>query len=176
MALVRSLRARVVLWVSVALIVLFAITIAGLDIAFRNTNDRALVELLEVQVLGLIAVAERARTTTSRCRPRRSTSSSRSRTRASLARCSTATAARSGNRCRCSAAISRDELPAPGQQHYAKVDVPGFPPLEALIMGITWEFGDGRAAPYSVAIAVSLEPYDSASGALGATSSAGSAA
>jgi len=53
-----------------------------------------------------------------------------------------------------------DDLPAPGQQHYAKVDVPGFPPLEALIMGITWEFGDGRAAPYSVAIAVSLEPYD----------------
>ena len=44
-------------------------------------------------------------------------------------------------------------------------------------MGITWEFGDGREAPYTVAIAVSLEPYDAAPAARsGATSSAGSAA
>src|ERR1043166_7990871 len=58
MALVRSLRARVVQWVTVALVVLFAVTIAGLDVAFRNANERALFELLEVQALGLIALAE----------------------------------------------------------------------------------------------------------------------
>ena len=58
MALVRSLRARVVLWVSVALTVLFAVTIVGLDIAFRASTQRALLELLEVQTLGLIALAE----------------------------------------------------------------------------------------------------------------------
>ena len=53
MALVRSLRARVVLWVSVALVVLFAATGVVLDIAFRNSTDQARRELLEVQVLGL---------------------------------------------------------------------------------------------------------------------------
>ena len=37
MALVRSLRARVILWVSVALTVLFAVTIIGLDVAFRES-------------------------------------------------------------------------------------------------------------------------------------------
>ena len=56
MALVRSLRARVVLWVSVALIVLFAATVVVLDVAFRNSMDQARRELLEVQVLGLIAL------------------------------------------------------------------------------------------------------------------------
>ena len=50
MALVRSLRARVVLWVSVALVVLFAATGVVLDVAFRNSMDQARRELLEVQV------------------------------------------------------------------------------------------------------------------------------
>jgi len=58
MALVRSLRARVILWVSVALIVLFAVTILGLDAAFRRSTELALRELLDAQVLGLIALAE----------------------------------------------------------------------------------------------------------------------
>src|SRR5215510_7229841 len=58
MALVRSLRARVVLWVSVALVVLFAATGVVLDVAFRNSLDQARHELLEVQVLGLIALAD----------------------------------------------------------------------------------------------------------------------
>jgi two-component system sensor histidine kinase PhoQ len=161
MALVRSLRARVVLWVSVALIVLFAITIAGLDIAFRDTNDRALFELLEVQVLGLIAVAEQGPdddlTLPSEAIDKQF----------AVANSGLFGALFDGDGRVLWQSLSLlgrdfpvDELPAPGQQHYAKVDVPGFPPLEALIMGITWEFGDGRAAPYSVAIAVSLEPYD----------------
>ena len=53
MALVRSLRARVVLWVSVALVVLFAATGVVLDVAFRNSIDQARRELLEAQALGL---------------------------------------------------------------------------------------------------------------------------
>src|SRR5690606_5457261 len=58
MALFRSLRVRVIVWVSVALTVLFAITVAGLDITFRRSTDQALRDLLEVQVLGLVALAE----------------------------------------------------------------------------------------------------------------------
>jgi len=48
MALVRSLRARVVLWVSVALVVLFAATGVVLEIAFRNSMDQARRELLDL--------------------------------------------------------------------------------------------------------------------------------
>jgi two-component system sensor histidine kinase PhoQ len=52
-----------------------------------------------------------------------------------------------------------DDLAAAGEERYVLLDVPGFPQLEALLMGITWEFADGRVAPYTFAIAVSLEPY-----------------
>jgi two-component system sensor histidine kinase PhoQ len=161
MALVRSLRARVVLWVSVALIVLFAVTIAGLDIAFRNTNERALLELLEVQALGLIALAEPGPSgslnlPTDAIDPQ-----------FQVANSGLFGALFDGGGRALWQSLSLlgrdfpvDELPAPGDMHYAKLDVPGFPPLEALLMGITWEFADGRSAPYTVAIAVSLEQYN----------------
>src|SRR5690606_38463154 len=58
MAFLRSLRARVLLWVSVALIALFALTVAALDVTFRQTTDSARRDLLEVQLLGLAAFAE----------------------------------------------------------------------------------------------------------------------
>ena len=41
---VRSLRVRVLLWVSVALVVIFAATIVGLDLAFQRTTERAVRE------------------------------------------------------------------------------------------------------------------------------------
>ncbi|MFO7286493.1 MAG: ATP-binding protein [Gammaproteobacteria bacterium] len=58
MAFLRSLRARVLLWVSVALTALFALTVAALDVTFRETTDGARRELLEVQLLGLAGLAE----------------------------------------------------------------------------------------------------------------------
>jgi two-component system sensor histidine kinase PhoQ len=53
-----------------------------------------------------------------------------------------------------------DDLAEPGEQRHLQVDVPGFPPLEVLLMGITWEFADGHTGAYTFAIAVSLEPYN----------------
>jgi two-component system sensor histidine kinase PhoQ len=47
-----------------------------------------------------------------------------------------------------------------GEERFERLDVPGFPPLEAFLMGITWPFPDGRAADYTFAIALSLEPYN----------------
>src|SRR5690606_40262686 len=58
MAFLRSLRARVLLWVSVALTALFALTVAALDVTFEQTTDDARRELLEVQLLGLAAFAD----------------------------------------------------------------------------------------------------------------------
>ena len=53
-----------------------------------------------------------------------------------------------------------DYLAVAGEERFERIDVPGFPPLEALLMGITWEFPDGRAPDYTFAIALSLEPYN----------------
>lgn len=161
MALVQSLRARVVLWVSVALVVLFAVTIVGLDIAFRDSTDRARLELLEVQILGLIALAE--------------TDSDGSLTLPVDAIDPQFEVANSGlygalfdgsgrARWQSLSLLGRDfpvdDLAAPGEQRHLILNVPGFPPLEALLMGITWEFADGHTEAYTFAIAVSLEPYN----------------
>jgi two-component system, OmpR family, sensor histidine kinase PhoQ len=161
MALVRSLRARVVLWVSVALVVLFAVTIVGLDRAFRQSSERSLAELLEVQGIGLIALAEPATggelmVPESMIDPQFSVANSGL----------YGAVYDGGGRIlwQSLSLIGRDfpvdELPAPDEQRYLKLDVPGFPPLEALLMGIRWEFGSGRTEPFTIAIAVSREPYE----------------
>ena len=161
MALVRSLRARVVLWVSVALTVLFAITIVGLDVAFRNSTERALLELLQVQGLGLIGLAEPASDgdlmlPDSAMDPQ-----------FGVANSGLYGAVFDGSGRAVWQSLSLlgrdfpiDELPEVGESRYLQLDVPGFPPLEVLLMGISWQFGSGEAAPFTIAIAASREPYE----------------
>lgn len=160
MALVRSLRARVVLWVSVALVVLYAITIVGLDIAFRNSTDQARRELLEVQVLGLIALADdssgEVTLPTDAIDPQFEVANSG---------LYGALYADDGRAVWQSLSLLGrdfpiDHLAVAGEERFERLDVPGFPPLEAFLMGITWDFPDGRAADYTFAIALSLEPYN----------------
>jgi two-component system sensor histidine kinase PhoQ len=161
MALVRSLRARVVLWVSVALVVLFAVTIVGLDMAFRQSTERALLELLDAHVDGLVAGAESGpdgelTMPVGNLDPEFQVANS--------GMFGAVFDADGRAIWQSLSLIGRDfpadELPETGHKHYAHLDVPGFPPLEALLMGVEWEFGKGRSAPYTFAIAVSLEPYE----------------
>jgi two-component system sensor histidine kinase PhoQ len=161
MALVRSLRARVVLWVSVALVVLFAVTGVVLDIAFRNSIDQARRELLEVQVLGLIALAEpdasgELSLPNEAIDPQLEVANSG---------VFGALYADDGRAVWQSLSLLGRDFPidylaVAGEERFERLDVPGFPPLEALLMGITWEFPDGRAPDYTFAIALSLEPYN----------------
>jgi two-component system, OmpR family, sensor histidine kinase PhoQ len=161
MALVRSLRARVVLWVSVALVVLFAVTIVGLDVAFRQSIDRGLLEVLDAHVDGLVAAAEvgpdrQLTMPVGNLDPEFQVPNS-----GMLGAVFDA----DGRAIWQSLSLlgrdfPADELPEPGKRHYAKLDVPGFPPLDALLIGIVWEFPDKHTAPYTFAIAVSLEPYN----------------
>jgi len=160
MALVRSLRTRVVLWVSVALVVLFAVTIVGLDIAFREGADSARRELLEVQVLGLIGLAEDA--SGELTLPTDDLDA-----QLQVANSGTYGAVYSDDGSAVWQSLSLigrdfpiDYLAVAGEERFERLDVPGFPPLEAFLMGITWPFPDGRAADYTFAIALSLEPYN----------------
>jgi two-component system sensor histidine kinase PhoQ len=161
MALVRSLRARVVLWVSVALVVLFAVTIAGLDVAFRNSTDEARRELLEVQVLGLIALAE-ADAGGELTLPPDALDPQLGVANSGLYGALLTADGRAAwqSLSLLGRDFPSDELPAAGERAFLRLDVPGFPPLEALLMGITWEFGDGHTTNYTFAIALSLEPYN----------------
>jgi two-component system, OmpR family, sensor histidine kinase PhoQ len=161
MPLFRSLRARVLLWVSVTLVVLFALTIAGLDAAFRSSSERALEELLQAQLLGLIALAE--------------PDDSGELTLPDDALDPRFAAADSGlyaelrnegggviwqSRSLLGRGLPLGDRPlAPGEAQYLRVRLADTAPLELLVMGIDWEFSSGRLGAYTIAIAASLEPY-----------------
>jgi two-component system, OmpR family, sensor histidine kinase PhoQ len=160
MALVRSLRARVLLWVSVALTLLFALTIVGLDLTFRQSTARALEELLDAQMLGLIALAEpdgagELMLPAEQLNPRFEVAES------GLygflwdrdGRVLWQSLSLLGQ------SLDLAELPPSGARRQLTVTPPARAPLEALLMGITWEFDDGRVGEYTLGIAVSLEPY-----------------
>jgi two-component system sensor histidine kinase PhoQ len=162
MALVRSLRARVVLWVSVALIVLFAATGVVLDVAFRNSLDQARRELLEAQVLGLIAVVASDDASAELSVPTGNLDS-----QLQVANSGTYGALYSDDGSAVWQSLSLlgrdfpiDYLAVAGEERFERLDVPGFPPLEAFIRGLTWEFSGGRATDFTFAIALSLEPYN----------------
>jgi two-component system sensor histidine kinase PhoQ len=160
MALVRSLRARVVLWVSVALVVLFAATGVVLDIAFRTSMDQARRELLEVQLLGLIANAD-----DSSGELTLPTDDMDSQLRVANSGVFGAVYSDDGRAVWQSLSLLGRDFPIDyhavvGEERYERLDVPGFPPLEAFLMGIAWPFPDGRERDYTFAIALSLEPYN----------------
>ncbi len=161
MALVRSLRARVVLWVSVALVVLFAATGVVLDVAFRNSMDQARQELLEVQVFGLIALADDSSGELSLA----SAAATDRQFEVANSGLYGALYADDGRAVWQSPSLLGREFPieyltVAGEQRFERVDVPGFPPLESLLRGLSWEFPDGRLADYTFAVALSLEPYN----------------
>ena len=161
MALVRSLRARVILWVSVALIVLFAVTILGLDAAFRRSTELALRELLDAQVLGLIALAE--------------TDENDELTLPAGALDARYEAVDSGiygaildadgravwlSQSLVDKSFPVPAYPAPGNEIYTTItDARDLPPLMTLLFAVNWEFADGAVLPYTFAVGVSLEPY-----------------
>lgn len=159
--MLRSLRARVLLFVSVALTVLFALTIVGLDATFRRSTERAIQELLQVQLLGLIALAEPddaggLTLPTDAINPQFEVADSG---------LYGVLWDSDGNIVWQSLSfVGRDfgppALPAPGVQRYASVPRSDLPPLDALLMGIAWEFAGGRVETFTFGIAVSLEPYN----------------
>ncbi len=158
MALVRSLRARVVLWVSVALVVLFAATGFVLDLAFRSSLDQARRQLLEVQVFGLMAVAE----TDAGGQLTLPTDASLD-PQLEVANSGVYGALYSDDGRAIWQSLSLlgrdfpiDYLAVAGEERFERLDVPGFPALEAFIMGVTWP----DESDYTFAIALSLEPYE----------------
>jgi len=162
MALVRSLRARVVLWVSVALVVLFAVTGVVLDVAFRNSMDQARQQLLEVQVLGLIALADDS--SGELMLPTDAVGIDQQ-FRVANSGLYGALYAGDGRAVWQSLSLLGRDFPiddptVSGEPRFERLNVPGFPPLEALLRGYTWEFSNGHSADYTFAVALSLEPYN----------------
>ena len=155
-----SLRARVLLWVSVTLVVLFGVTVIALDTTFRASTERALEELLDAHLLGLIALAEP--------HPLRGLTLPRDAVdpRFSVADSGLYGALwdSEGERLWESLTwLDREPefgaLPEPGERRTLQLDETGSSPLRGTLLGITWEFSNGEISPFVFGIAVSLEPY-----------------
>src|SRR5688572_16672940 len=162
MALVRSLRARVVLWVSVALVVLFAATGVVLDVAFRNSIDEARREVLEAQMLGLIAAVEDS---SGELSLPTADNDIDSQLRVPNSGVFAAVYSDDGRAVWQSLSLLGRDFPIDylavvGEERFERLDLAGFPSLEAFLKGIGWEFPDGRTGDFTFAIALSLEPYN----------------
>jgi len=162
MALLRSLRARVLLWVSVALTVLFALTVAALDVTFRQTTDDARRELLDVQLLGLAAFAEPTEAGTLTL-PAEAINPQFSVTDSGLY--GMLWDEQGTVLWRSSSLVGRDLPIAPilhegDPPRFLLVEDEDFPPLEALLRRITYDADDdGEFEAYTFGIAASLVPY-----------------
>lgn len=161
MPIVHSLRAKVLLWVSVALTVLFAITIAGVDLAMQRSTASAIDELLQVQLLGLIALAEET--------PDADLTLPENLGNPQLGAANSGLYGilwdADGVPVWTSLSLVGREFDVPAwpdadEQRYARIDTPELPNLQALIQPVTWEFSDGHSLPYTFGVAVDLDPYD----------------
>jgi len=157
-----SLRVRVLLWVSATLVTLFAITVIALDVTFGRGAERALEELLEAHLLGLIALAEPdpdggLTLPVDALDPHFNLVDSDSGLYGALWNGAGEAIWRSPSWLE--QAPDLGALPGPGERRYLELTVPGLSSIQGLLLGVTWEFSDGQEATYVLGTAVSLEPY-----------------
>jgi two-component system sensor histidine kinase PhoQ len=160
MPVARSLRGRVLVWASVALTCLFIMTIIGLDIAYRGTLDRSRAELLEAQLLGLIALAE------TDIEGRITLPQETINPQFGLANSGLFGVVWDSDGFpvwQSQSLVGREfpyvRTPEAGAQRYQSIDIEGLPPLELLVMGIDWEQDDGSFTAYTFGTAVALDRY-----------------
>jgi two-component system, OmpR family, sensor histidine kinase PhoQ len=160
MPLVHSLRAKVLLWVSVALIVLFAVTIFGIDLSMQRSTNDAVSDLLETQLLGLIGRAQETRDFDLTLPENTNMQFSLPDTGpygilwdADGVPVWTSISLVGRN-------FSVPSWPDSGMPIFFDIDTPELHNLRAMVQTVTWEFGDGHSLPYTFGVAVALDPYD----------------
>jgi two-component system sensor histidine kinase PhoQ len=150
----------VLIWVSIALVAIFAATIVGLDLTFKRASERAVRELLEVQLLGLLATA----------RPDAESGLTLSDDLGDPRFGLSGSGLFGGLWDEGGRLVWRSwswldqeldfgALPPPGERRARRLLPPDMDPLEAALIGVTWEFEDGRVRNYSFGVAQSWTPY-----------------
>jgi two-component system sensor histidine kinase PhoQ len=157
----QSLRARLLLWVSVALVALFAITIVVLFAIYQRGIELELRDELQVQLLGLIAAAEES--DDEELGVPDDAGLDRRMTLPDSGLYGAIWDADGVSIWRSNSWAGRDwfvdHFPAPGERIYLNVDEADLPPLETLLMGIRWDFHDGSSLPYTFGVGVARAPY-----------------
>lgn len=156
----KSLSARLLVSVSLLLVLFFGIAALALDIAFRNAAEQAVRDVLEGQLLVLLAAADpdtEGRLVIPDELPEEH-----------FANPALGFFGRLNNGAgdlvwRSESSVGLD-IPYPedvssGESHFAWLSLPDGNQVMALSMGIIWEFDDGRAEQYTFNVARNLDPY-----------------
>jgi len=158
---VSSLSARLLLTVSLLLVVFFGATILVLDVAFRNAGEQAEEDILDGQLMALLAAAEpndvgelvmpiglpepRLGTIGSGLYAALSDAGSRPvwKSRSSLG-----------------LDVPFGPAPEPGVHTFSRVELADGTPLMALSLSVEWELASGIFMPYTFSVAESLDSFN----------------
>jgi len=159
-ALIRSLRARVLVTLSAVLLGCLALTLVGLDVVFRRTAEQAMRERLHTQVVALLSAAE--------LRAQRSLELPERLPEARFANPGSGLYARITDAqgtvlWRSPSALGlRIDYPgplAPGERRFARVASSDEGSVFAFSMGVEWELARGANPRFTVSVAEATGPY-----------------
>jgi len=156
-----SLSARLLISVTVLLVFFFGVTILVLDTAFREAGEQAQEDILDGQLLALIAAAE-------------PDASGQLNMQADLqeARFSNFGSGLYGalydeddqpvwvSRSSLGIDVPFKTRPPPGERLFSRVELDDGTPLMALSLRVQWEFADGQLKPYTFSVAQSLDSFN----------------
>ena len=156
----KSLSARLIVTLSALLVVGFGLTLAALDLAFRGLAERSRSEVLEANLVALIASAEfdaggRLMPPGDLSEPRLATPGS--------GLVATIRVRRGADSWRSPSSlgltVKLDDDVRPGERHARRLEAPDGTRFLSLAMGVAWELSRGRTRDYVFTAAESLEPY-----------------
>lgn len=161
MSAVSSLSARLLLSVSLLLVFFFGVTIVVLNSAFREAGEQAQEDILDTQLMALIAAAE----------PNEG---------GELEMPQDLSEPRFGNvgsglygqltddsnfpvwtsRSSLGIYVPFGDQPAPGQRTFSEIELEDGTPLMALNLHVQWELANGDLKPYTFSVAQSLDSFN----------------
>ena len=156
----RSLSTRLLASVSILLVVFFSLTIAALDIVFREVTEQAMRDRLEAQLLTLISASEEdgvALVPTPEKTDERLTNPG-SGLYGEILRADGYPSWRSNSLT--GSGLAFDVQLEPGARKYGELRRGDGAPVRALSRGISWEFEKGKTRTFVFSVAEDLQPYN----------------
>ncbi|MCB1844932.1 MAG: hypothetical protein KDI09_18350, partial [Halioglobus sp.] len=156
--MISSLSTRLLVSVGILLLVFFGVTIVVLEVAFREAGERAQQDILDSQIMALLAAAEPAADDglvmpPDLPEPRYGTPGSGLYAELRNADKQTVWSSRSAIGMR----LPRPAAGEPGEQRLARLTLEDGTPVMTATLSVNWEFADGTLMPFTFHVTESLD-------------------